>query len=652
MLKAYRKNKALKALEAQLPQHVAQVKNTLKNILKDEPSNTLVLFTLVRCHLIDDELIEAKHTLESLLEHDPGHGPAKVQLAKILFKENDTRNAISLLTEVTTVAPENTENWQLLSECLLHDQQEAASKKALDQYHMIKAFNDTLGLAEQAFANAEFVKADKLCRQLLQRVPTEARALRLLARIAKQFQHYEINTNILARCVEASPGDPVLGVDYAYSLLAGKMFQEALEQCNRLIEFTPENIDIYDVKAGALVALGQYDEAIDIYRKLLEEHEKRELCFIRLGEVLKTVGETREAIACFRQAIEIEPLSGEAYWNLASLKTYQFSTDEIASMQRLIKSNEILAMDKVLIQFALGRALEDSQKFKESFECFQSANNGYKLIRPVHYSNRNTQLKSFFTTEYFSEKSEYGHVSDAPIFIVGLPRSGSTLVEQILSSHSQVDATMELTEVVSIARELNSPNSSGIGQYPQSMASLGENQVRDYAQRYLDFARAMRQQAPYFVDKAHGNFHHIGLIKTLLPNARIIDVRRNPMASGWSIYKHFFAQGYPFSYDLLSIGEYYKDYMDLMSHWHTVLPGQILTVNYEDLINDLPTTVDTLLAYCGLVFEEACLDFHLNERAVATPSSEQVRQPIYTDAIDHWKNYETYLAPLKNAIEK
>jgi hypothetical protein len=296
--------------------------------------------------------------------------------------------------------------------------------------------------------------------------------------------------------------------------------------------------------------------------------------------------------------------------------------------------------------------LEDAQQYPESFEYYQSANKAYTSIRPFRYSSRNKNLKSFFTSEYFSFKKESGNDSGAPIFIVGLPRSGSTLVEQILSNHSLVDATMELTEVISIARELNNPNSQGKGEYPQAMAGLTDDHIRDLAQRYLDHAQAFRQQAPYFIDKQPGNFHHIGVIKTLFPNAKIIDVRRDPMASGWSLYKHFFAEGNQYSYGLTTIGKYYNDYIELMDHWHRELPGQLLTISYEDLINDLPNTVDCMLKYCGLEFEEACLNHHLNKRAVATASAEQVRQPIYKSALEHWKNYEEFLNPLKQVIRQ
>ena len=650
MLEDYKKNRVLRDLEALIPEDVEAVKHTLKNSLGNESSDKLALLMLAHCYMYCKEQDEATHTLETLISRDPGHVPAKVELAKILYIKNDVQAAIKLLVDATSTRPDIDENWLLLGEYLQGEGQQQASKDALNQYDMIKAFNDNLGLAEQAFANGEFVKADKLCRRLLGQVPAEVRTLRLLARLAKRFHHYEISTSILAQCIETQPANAALGLEYAHSLLANMKHQEALEQCQRLIGIAPEMIEIYDLKAEVLYSLGRYEEAIKIFRELSGVHEKRATALLHLGKVLKTVGETSQAISCYHEAAEYDDVSAQAYWELANLRTYRFSTDEIESMQSLLKGGEITAINKVLIEFSLGKALEDEKQFAESFKHYKAANDGYAKIQPFQYINQNASFKSFFTAEYFSAQKEIGNSSDAPVFVVGLPRSGSTLLEQILTAHSMVDATRELAEVVSIARELGNPNQPERGQYPQSMAKLNADQIQGLAQRYLDYAQDFRQQAPYFVDKTPGNFHHIGLIKTLFPNAKIIDIRRNPMAVGWSSYRHFFADSFLFSYDLTTIGKYYNDYIELMDHWHTVLPGQILTISYEDLINDLPATVDSVLNYCGLGYEESCLDFHLNRRAVATPSSEQVRQPLYAGALDHWKNYDEFLAPLKNAV--
>lgn len=652
MLEAYFQSKLLQELDAQLPDNVAEVEQKLKVLLGADPSNSQARLILARCHVLHDDPNAAKLALDDLIKRDPDDTSAKIELAKICFDEKNVKNAIKLLTDVTQSRPEMANVWHLLSEYLQQDGQAEASRSALKQYDLIRAFNEQLHVAGQAFASSDFKTADKLCRQLLQLVPNEIRVLRLLARIARQFRHYEYSTSTLAACVEIRPADVGLGLEYAYSLLGSRMYRDALEQCDRLIERTPDNLDLFELKAEVLYNLGEYREAIEIYRKLSELPDRRVSSLLHLGTVLKTVGETSEARNCYREAIEIEPKRGQAYWELADLKTYRFSVDEIASMRELLKTGKVMPLDKVLIQFAMGKALEDAQQFAESFQHYQLGNRDYARIRPYHHVSQNAKFKKVFDDDYFSARQEFGSETESAIFVVGLPRSGSTLLEQILSSHSLVDATRELDEITSIARTMNDPGHAEQGQYPLSMADLSALRIRELADRYLEYVRPYRQQAPYFVDKAPGNFHHVGLIKTLFPKARIIDIRRNPMASGWSLYKQFFAESFLFSYDLETIGNYYTDYVDLMDHWHAVLPKQILTIRYEDLVRDLQATVATVLQYCGLQFENACLEFHMNKRAVATPSSEQVRQPIYTDAIDQWKNYEANLAPLKQALAK
>jgi tetratricopeptide (TPR) repeat protein len=650
MLEAYQKHQTLKALEARLPAEAERVKQDLENDSEDMLSNDLAMLILSRCQLLLGEPGAARRTLETLLSRSPDQVQAKVELAKILCNENDLQAGIRLLREVTGTRPDLEENWRLLGEYLKRDGQHQASKVVLDQYDMIRTFNARLKEAEDAFAAGKFEWSDKVCRHLLTLVPGEVRALRLLARIAKRFHHYEVGTSILAQCLETQPGDVALGLEYVRALLVNNRHADALGQCQRLQALAPETIGIYPLQAEALYNLGRYEAALDIYRELSELHEKRASITLAEGKVLKTVGQTDRAIDCYNEALQDDKAAAQAFWELANLRTYNFSGDEIARMKQLLNSADATPIDKVLIQFSLGKVLEDEGQYAESFSYYQAANSGYSRIQPYRLSNRNASLESFFTETWFSGLQADENTSTPPIFVVGLPRSGSTLVEQILTSHSMVDATTELTEIVSIARELNNPNHPERERYPQSIAALSADDKRALARRYLDFAQTFRRGAPFFVDKTPGNFHHIGLIKTLFPAAKIIDIRRHPMASGWSLYRHFFAESFLYSYDLENIGKYYNSYIELMNHWHRVLPGQILTIDYETLVDDLPAAVEAMLAYCGLPFEQACVDFHLNKRPVATPSSEQVRQPIYKQSLEHWKNYEAFLGPLKSTV--
>lgn len=651
MLEAYTRALALKKLESRLPEEREMVRSTLESMSDDRPLDPGAALMLARIYRQEGLWDRSKHMLEGLLAQGSDDAAVKLELAKVHHQQNDLQSAIKLLTGVTNARPELAENWLLLKDYLEQDDQQDAARNAGAQYEMIKAFNDDLDKAEKAFSSGEYVRADNLCRKLLQQVPGEFRAMRLMAKLARQFRHYEISNSLLAQCIEIRPADLDLGLDYAYSLLAGRDFNAVLKQCDRLIKIAPGAIDAHTVKAEALYNLARYQEAIEIYREVAAVHEAPGLPLLYLGKALKTVGDSEQAIDCVYRALEADNTLGQAYWELANLKTYRFSDEQVESMQNLLKEPRLSPINTILIRFSLGKALEDGKRFDESFQHYQAANQAYANIRPYRYGNRNAAHKLTFSEQFFSANKGGGSDSDAPVFVVGLPRSGSTLVEQILTSHSQVDSTRELTAITSISRELHGSSLPGKGQYPESVAGLSAGQIEDLAQRYLAEVQPYRLQAPYFVDKAPGNFQHIGLIKTLFPRARIIDIRRHPMASGWSLYRHFFADSFLFSYDLKTIGKYYNDYIDLMDHWHAVLPGQILTLEYEDLVHDLPTHVEKILQYCGLPFEQACVDFHLNKRAVATPSSEQVRQPIFTDALEHWKNYEAFLTPLKQVIK-
>jgi tetratricopeptide (TPR) repeat protein len=372
------------------------------------------------------------------------------------------------------------------------------------------------------------------------------------------------------------------------------------------------------------------------------------------GHTLKTVGKLDDAISAYRKSIELSPSIGESYWSLANLKTFRFTDDDIANMREQFRPESGDPDDQGHLAFALGKAFEDRKDFDQSFEFYEQGNliRGRRHRHDVKKNILDTarQIKTL-DTEFFATRKGVGCATTDPIFVVGLPRSGSTLVEQILASHSQVQGTSELPDIIAISRKLGSKSRQNpAGEYPEILAELMPQQFKELGESYIDTTRVQRKDIQYFIDKMPNNFRHVGLIHLILPNAKIIDARRHPMGACFSGFKQLFATGQTFTYDLTGIGYYYRDYIKLMDHWDKVLPGRVHRVQYEDMVNDTETQIRDLLDYCGLEFEEQCLRFYETKRAVRTPSSEQVRQPVYKHGLEQWRNYEAHLDPLKEAL--
>jgi tetratricopeptide (TPR) repeat protein len=559
--------------------------------------------------------------------------------------------SIQHLNELTTAAPEQHELWKTLAGLFEQKGDLNKAKAALQQYDMIKAFNDNLYVVGRHIDSNKLALADQLCRQLLTQIPGEIRTLRLMAIIAKAAGRSDIAVAILSDCYNAKPGDSNIAFEYIKALNNDKQYQSALALINTYPPSSAEYLKLLSEKALAEIKTGSYSEAASSYQQLLDSHPNKALCLLRLGNVQKILGHTSDAISSFQQAITLEPSLGEAYWNLANTKTYKFSADEIAQMKTQLAQPVDNKQNIALLNFALGKALEDEALYAQSFDYYQQGNALCKARQTSKLGENIDAIKQLYGNDFFSKQTGSGHSSDEVIFIIGLPRSGSTLVEQILASHSLVDGTMELNKIPAIANDLSRAQNNAAGKPLLPLASMSKKELKVLAQSYLDFAAPLRQDGLYFIDKLPANFLHVGLIKVLFPKAKIIDVRRDPMACGWSIYKQFFAGGVSYAYDLQDIAEHYNHYTELMEHWHKVLPGQILTVNYESLINDFEATVGQIVKFCGLTMEPSCLNFHENKRPVATPSAEQVRQPIYKEAIDHWRHYESFLAPLVNNLK-
>lgn len=508
--------------------------------------------------------------------------------------------------------------------------------------------------AALALRGGRLAEAERTLRARLKAFPTDVPAIRMLAEVAAQLGRYDDSVLLLERTLELSPGFDAARYHYALVLQRLSRSSAALAEIDFLLRKSPHDPRYRLLKASVLVRLGEYGHAIDLYEALLAEQPAFALGWMSLGHALKTVGRTADCIAAYRRAVSIAPQLGEAWWSLANLKTFRFSDDDIALMRREFGRVELPEEDRLHLNFALGKALEDAggadhQAFEHysrgaAIRCSQL---GYDPALTTRSCERS---KTLFSGAFLAEREGSGCQAADPIFIVGLPRAGSTLVEQILASHPLVEGTMELPDIPAIAHRLEGINHSAA--YPDALADLDANGLRALGEEYLARTRVQRKSGkPFFIDKMPNNWLHIGLIHLILPDAKIIDVRRHPMACCFSNFKQHFARGQAFTYSLDHLGRYYRDYTALTAHFDRVLPNRVHRVCYEDLITDTESQVRKLLSHCGLPFDPACLNFHQTDRAVRTASAEQVRQPIYRSSLDQWRRFERWLGPLADALQ-
>jgi tetratricopeptide (TPR) repeat protein len=509
--------------------------------------------------------------------------------------------------------------------------------------------------AGDALSSGRLPDAERLLRERLRVVPNDVAAIRMLAELGARVGRNEQALVLLERCLALAPGFAMARHNYALVLDRCNRHEEALVEVDALLAADADNAGLQNLKAVVLGKLGNYGSAIRMYEGILGKRPKDPRVWMSLGHALKTEGGTDRAIVAYRRAIEIDPAFGSAWWSLANLKTVRFDAADIAAMQAQLQGGDLDDEQRLHFEFALGKALEDAGEYADSFAHYASGNALRRTQLPYdadQNSQRRRRAQAVYTREFLADRAGAGHDDPAPVFILGMPRAGSTLLEQILSSHPQVEATMELPDIIAITRDLRARSKQPeTTSYHDIVAGMGPAEFKALGERYMATTRVQRKQGtPLFIDKMPNNFAHVGLIHLILPNARIIDARRHPLACGFSNFKQHFARGQAFSYDLTDMGRYYADYVALMAHFDEVLPGRVHRVIYEDMVADTETQVRALLAYCGLEFDERCLRFFENERAVRTASSEQVRQPIYRDGVDQWRNYESWLFPLKLAL--
>jgi tetratricopeptide (TPR) repeat protein len=563
-------------------------------------------------------------------------------------------DAIKALRRALSLDPKHAFSWQTLGHQLKVAGDDEGSRDAFEQHFRLSTRHPELVEAVELLRDGKLGKAERIVRDLLKRYPLDVSAIRVLADIGLKVGQLKDACHLLERCLELAPDFHAARHSYALVLIRLHRPEDALREAEMLLAQEPSNPNFLTLKGSILVRIGDHEQALEIYEKVLNHYPNQARAQMSYGHTLKTVGRLDESIEAYRTCIRLSPEVGEAYWSLANLKTFQFSDDDIEDMRSQVTAKGGDADDQAHLAFALGKALEDRGEYDESFKFYRRGN----AIRRIEhrYNPKVNVLEAVrqvraLDKAFFEARQGWGCQAPDPIFIVGLPRAGSTLLEQILASHSQVEGTSELQDIIAISRQLaNKCRENPSGKYPENLAGLEAERFRELGESYLRTTRIQRSDTPYFIDKMPNNFRHIGLIHLILPNSRIIDARRHPMGCCFSGYKQLFANGQTFTYDLGDIGKYYRDYVRLMDHWHAVLPGRIHHVQYEEMVTDTEAQVRALLEYCGLEFEEQCLRFYETDRAVRTPSSEQVRKPIYQDAMEQWRHFEAYLDPLKESL--
>jgi tetratricopeptide (TPR) repeat protein len=562
--------------------------------------------------------------------------------------------AIEALEKVVQLETKHARGWRSLGDLLTVAGKDPEAKLAYEKHIEVSARHPDLITAAGFLHNREIAKAEKLIRDVLKRDPVDVVAIRMLADIGLQVGQFADAENLLKRSLELQPDYHHARHTYVMTLSRRGKLAEALVEVDKLLKAEPNNPNYLILKGTVLVRKGDHRPALDIYERVLKDYPRQARAHMSYGHTLKTVGRIADSIRAYRTCIELSPDAGEAYWSLANLKTYQFDDSDIAAMRRQVVPEGGDAEDQAHLAFALGKALEDRHQYDESFQFYERGNRIRRMQRrysaKINVFNTARQIKAL-DAEFFAARSGWGCPSPDPIFIVGLPRAGSTLLEQILASHSCVEGTDELPHIIGLSRQLGQKSRKNpASYYPEILTELSKERVSELGERYMANTRVHRRGTPFFIDKMPNNFQHIGLIHLILPQAKIIDARRHPMAGCFSCFKQLFARGQTFTYDLTDLGHYYRDYVKLMDHWDEVLPGRVLRVQYEDMVTDAEKQIRLLLDYCGLNFEEQCLRFYETDRAVRTPSAEQVRKPMYKEGLEHWRNYEEYLGPLKEAL--
>jgi predicted Zn-dependent protease len=624
-------------------------------ILKAVPNHPLALLLLGSARRLAGDYPAALTVLQPLAAAQTKWAAAHYELGLVLGDLAQPQAALAALRRAVALKPDMPDAWRAIGDHLIANGDSAGADAAYARHIKAATHDPRLLSAASALVEGRIAHAEGLLRAHLRQYPTDVAAIRMLAEVAARLGRNPDAEVLLERCLELAPSFHPARHQYAIVLQRQNKAAAALRQLDHLEKIDPRNSSYRNLKAVVLVKIGEYQESIEIYAEVLAAHPDQSKLWLMYGHALSTAGREGDGIAAYRKCIQLAPRFGEAYWSLANLKTFRFSAQEKLDMLTQLASDDLSTEDRVHFDFAMGKALEDEADYGASFSRYSSGNR----LRRSQLAYVAEEMSSFvresielFTAEFFATRAGYGSENPDPIFIVGLPRSGSTLIEQILASHPSVEGTMELPDILAMAGALaGKRKASEPSRYPAELANLSAMACRELGEGYIRDTRIQRKTAkPSFIDKMPNNFLHIGLIRLVLPNAKIIDARRHPLDCCFSTFKQLFAEGHRYSYSLEELGLYYREYVLLMDHFDRVAPGAVYRVIHEQLIDDTEAEVRRLLSHCGLPFDAACLRFYENTRPVRTPSAQQVRRPINREGVEQWRHYAPWLEPLRQAL--
>ena len=627
-----------------------QASEQLNEILKVFPNELNSIYLLIDCYIkLNNPIkaLECTHLALNIKNNDKKLLELEIRLNEYLERDSES---IHLLKTFIDKFSDLGALKHLSNLLVKQDKSDEADE-------LIKNFfedNEDYGLLYKGVRHlhaSRYRKAEDAFKKVLIEDGNNIDALRFMGILAFKSGNHDIAEAMLTKALKLDPTYSLAWANLAQVFSVTGQLDKAKKSFKNILNMTPKNGLIWAEYGTVLTKLANYKEGRDAYLKALEFKPDSPRVHLSLGHVYKTMGEIDNSIDSYKNTILQNNLSGEAYWSLANLKTYSFSENEIKDMEETLKG-DMSDIERSQMYFALGKAYEVKKDFDKSFKNYYEGNKVKKAL--IKYSSDDTtdntkRILDFFNQENIQKLAKSSTKDRDPIFVLGMPRSGSTLVDQIISSHSKVDGTQELPNIIKIAAELNSNNQNN---YPEVLKELDDSKLSNLGKDYISETAWARDSAPFFIDKMPNNFIHIGLIKTILPNAKIIDTRRDPMDTCFSCFKQFFARGQLFTYSLEDLGNYYTDYIRAMNHWHNIYGKDIYTIHYDNVINETEETIRELIDYCELPFEKECLEFYNSSRPVKTPSAEQVRQPIYKSGLNYWKNYEKHLLPLKKIIDE